>query len=90
MNGYLVMAIIIPWVFWGIVMGLLIMANRSWINVLLMPVALTVLILAIAGLASAQDAFWASLVLHMLLLIMFLRSFASFRRDKNNNEKLQG
>ena len=86
MTNTLVLALVIPWVFWGVLMGLLFASGRSWINILLIPVAITVLILIVASL-SVHDAFWGSLVLHLFLLVFFLRSYISFvlRERKKNN-----
>lgn len=84
MNTTLVIALVIPWLFWGITMGMLIAAGRSWINILLIPVGISLVILLIASLASARDAFWASLILHLFVLIMFLRSYAALKRSKEN------
>jgi len=78
MSTTLVIALVVPWVFWGVVMGLLIAAERSWINMLLIPVGITVVILAVASFSSVRDAFWASLILHLFLLVFFLGSYASF------------
>ncbi len=78
MNATLVVALVVPWIFWGVLMGLLITGGRSWINMLLIPVGITVVILAIASLSSVRDAFWASLILHLFLLVFFLGSYVSF------------
>ena len=78
MSATLVVALVVPWVFWGVLMGLLIAAGRSWINMLLIPVGITVVILAVASLTSVHDAFWASVILHLLLLVFFLGSYVSF------------
>jgi len=78
MSTTLVIALVVPWVFWGVVMGLLIAAERSWINMLLIPVGITVVILAVASLSSVREAFWASLILHLFLLVFFLGSYVSF------------
>ena len=78
MSTTLAVALIVPWVFWGVMMGLLIAAGRSWINMLLIPVGITALILAVANLSSVREAFWASLILHLFLLVFFLGSYVSF------------
>lgn len=78
MNANLAVALVIPWVFWGILIGLLLATGRSWINMLLLPVGITVVILVVAGIASAREAFWASLILHFFLLIFFLWSYIAF------------
>lgn len=78
MSATLLGALLVPWVFWGVLMGLLIAAGRSWINMLLIPVGITVLTLVISGLTSDRAAFWASLILHVFLLLFFLGSYASF------------
>ncbi len=78
MSVTLVVALVIPWVFWGILMGLLIAGGRSWINMLLIPAGTTVVILVIASLVSVQEAFWASLILHLFLFVFFLGSYVSF------------
>ena len=78
MSATLVVALVIPWIFWGVLMGLLIAGGRSWINMLLIPVGITVVILAIASLSSDRDAFWASFILHLFLLVFFLGSYVSF------------
>lgn len=78
MSATLVVALVIPWVFWGVLMGLLIAGRRSWINVLLIPVGINVVILAIAGISSVRGAFWASVILHLFLLIFYVGSYLSF------------
>jgi hypothetical protein len=78
MSPTLVVALVVPWVFWGVMMGLLIAAGRSWINLLLIPAGITVVILVVASLSSVRDAFWASLILHLFLFVFFLGSYVSF------------
>ena len=78
MSTTLVVALVVPWVFWGVMMGLLIAAGRSWINMLLIPAGITVVILVVASLSSVRDAFWASLILHLFLFVFFLGSYVSF------------
>jgi hypothetical protein len=78
MSTTLAVALVIPWVFWGVLAGLLVIAGRSWINVLLIPVGITVLILLIASVSSVWDALWISLILHLFLLVYFLGSYISF------------
>jgi len=78
MNTTLVVALVVPWIFWGILMGLLIAAGRSWLNLLLFPVCITVLILIIASLSSVRGAFWTSFILHLFLLVFFPGSYLSF------------
>ncbi len=78
MSITMAVALIVPWIFWGILMGLLIAAGRSWINMLLIPALITVVILGIAGISSVRNAFWASLILHLFLLVYFLKSYISF------------
>jgi len=85
MSAYLAVALVIPWVFWGILIGFLIAGARSWTGVLLIPVGATVVVLIIS-LVSVQEAFWASLILHLFLLVYFLGSYISFvlsERKKN-------
>lgn len=86
MSATLAVALAVPWVFWGVLMGLLIASGRSWINLLLIPAGITVVILAIASLSSVRGAFWTSLILHILLLFYFLGSYTSFviRERKKN------
>jgi hypothetical protein len=78
MSTTLAIALAVPWVFWGVLMGLLIATGRSWVNMLLIPVIITVVILAVANLSSVRDAFWASLILHLFLLVFFLGSYLTF------------
>ena len=78
MSITLAVALVVPWVFWGVLMGLLIAAGRSWVNMLLISVSITVVILAVANLSSVRDAFWASLILHLFLFVFFLGSYLSF------------
>ena len=78
MSTTLVVALVVPWVFWGVMMGLLIAAGRSWINMLLIPAGITVVILVVASLSSVRDAFWASVILHLFLFVFFLGSYVSF------------
>ena len=78
MSITLAVALVVPWIFWGVLMGLLIAAGRSWINMLLIPVGITVVILAVANLSSVREAFWASLILHLFLFVFFLGSYLSF------------
>lgn len=86
MSANLVVALVIPWLFWGTVIGLLIAGGRSWINILLIPAVFTVVILLIARFASDQEAFWSSLILHIFLLVFFVGSYVSFvlRQRKKN------
>jgi hypothetical protein len=78
MSTTLVVALVVPWIFWGVIMGLLIATGRSWINMLLIPAGITVVILVVASLSSVRDAFWISLILHLFLFVFFLRSYVSF------------
>ncbi len=78
MSITLAVALVVPWIFWGVLMGLLIAAGRSWINMLFIPVGITVVILAVANLSSVREAFWASLILHLFLFVFFLGSYLSF------------
>ena len=78
MSTTLAVALVAPWVFWGVLMGLLIAAGRSWINMLLIPAGITIVILAVANLSSVRDAFLVSLILHLFLLVFFLGSYVSF------------
>ena len=88
MGSTLAIALVVPWLFWGVLIGLLIYAGRSWVNVLLVPGLITVVILAIARLSSVQDAFWSSLVLHLFLLAFFLWSYIAFVfRERRRKER---
>lgn len=78
MTTTLAVALLIPWVFWGVIMGLLFRSGSSWINLLLIPVGITVVILAVAGFSSDRDAFWTSLFLHVFLLVYLPGSYISF------------
>ena len=78
MSTTLVVALVVPWIFWGVMMGLLVAAGRSWVNMLLIPAGITVVILVVASLSSVRDAFWASLILHLFLFVFFLGSYVSF------------
>jgi hypothetical protein len=78
MNTMLAVALVIPWIFWGLLTGFLIAAGRSWINMLLIPACITVVILATAGLSSIRNAFWISLVLHFILFLFFTGSYVAF------------
>lgn len=87
MSITLVIAFVVPWVFWGVLIGLLIAAGRSWINMLLIPVGITLVILAVASLSSVRDAFWGSIMLHLFLFIFFLGSYVSFiLRERKKKE----
>jgi hypothetical protein len=87
MSTTLVAALVIPWVFWGVLIGLLIAGGRSWTNMLFIPVGITVPILIIS-IISVRGAFWASLILHFILLVYFLGSYVSFvlRERKKRDE----
>lgn len=78
MSSTFVVALIIPWIFWGILMGLLIAGRRSWINMLLIPAGITIVILVIATLSSVNNAFWVSFIIHLFLFVYFLKSYISF------------
>ena len=86
MSVSLLVALLIPWIFWGVLMGLLFMAGRSWINLLIIPVGLTAVILLAANFTSDRSVLWGSLGLHAIILIVFLWSYISFmlgqRQDK--------
>jgi hypothetical protein len=88
MSVTLAATLLIPWVFWGILMGLLIYAGRSWINMLLFPVGITIMILAIASLSSIRDAFWFSLILHLFLFVFFLGSYIFFLLRERKKKRL--
>ena len=45
---------------------------------LLIPAGITVVILAIASVVSVREVFWATLILHLFLLVFFLGSYVSF------------
>lgn len=85
MSTTLVFALLIPWIFWGTAMGLLLVAGRSWINLGVIPVGITVVILLVALGSSIADAFWASLILHAVLLVVFLGSYVSFLLRERKN-----
>jgi hypothetical protein len=78
MSTTLMVALVVPWIFWGVMMGLLIVAGRSWINLLLIPACITVVILGVASLSSIREAFWISLILHLFLFVFFLGSYVAF------------
>ena len=86
MSTTLAVALVIPWVFWGILMGLLIAAGRSWLNLLQFPVCITVLILIVASVSSVRGAFWTSLILHFFLLVFFLGSYLCFMLGERKNK----
>jgi hypothetical protein len=87
MSTTLAVALVVPWIFWGVLMGLLIATGRSWINMLLIPAGITVVIWAIASLSSVHDAFWASVILHLFLLVFFLGSYVSFVLREQKKQK---
>ena len=87
MSITLAVALVVPWVFWGVLMGLLIATGRSWTNMLLIPVGITVVILAVASLSSVRDAFWGSLILHLFLFVFFLSSYFSFILRERKKKK---
>jgi hypothetical protein len=87
MSTTLAVALVVPWVFWGVLIGLLIAAGRSWINILLIPACITVVILVIASLFSVRDAFWTSLILNLFLLVFFLGSYVSFVLRERKKKK---
>ena len=87
MNTTLAIALVVPWIFWGVLMGLLIASGRSWINLLLIFIGINVLILAIAGLSSELEAFWFSLILHLFLLVFFTGSYVSFIFKEHRKKK---
>lgn len=78
MNATLIMALLVPWVFWGVLMGLLKMAGRSWINLVLIPIGISVVFLIVSGFTSASGVLWLSMLLHILLLLFFFVSFVRF------------
>ena len=88
MNTDLTWALAIPWIFWGILTGLLCLAGRSWVNMLLIPVGITAVVLMISRLAPAREIFWASLLLHLVLLVYFIWSAIALelktRREKQD------
>ena len=68
--------------------ALLIYANRSWFNVMLIPVLMTIVILMIAAVASSREAMWFSLLVHLVVFVYFLVSYRSFViRDREQKEK---
>jgi hypothetical protein len=87
MSKTLAVALVVPWVLWGILIGLLIAAGRSWINILIIPACITVVILAMAILSSVRNAFWASLIINLFLLVFFLGSYVSFVLRERKKKK---
>jgi hypothetical protein len=87
MSTTLADALIVPWVFWGALMGLLIATGRSWINLVLFPIITTVVILAIASLASVREAFWTSFIVHLFLFVFFLGSYVAFVLRERKNRR---
>ena len=90
MNTDLVIALLIPWVFWGILAALLCYARRSWFNVLLVAVLVSIPLLLVAAVASARDALWSSLVLHLVALVYFLVSSIGSVRRQRRQKQAQG
>ena len=85
---HLVISLLVPWAFWGILAALLIYAKRSWFNVVLIPVLMTVVILMIAAVASPREAMWFSVLLHLVVFVYFVVSYRSFvTRDRGKKEK---
>ena len=87
MSATLAVALAVPWIFWGLAIGLLITAGRSWINMLLIPSGITLVILAVAGLSSVRNAFRLSLILHLFLLVFFLVSYLLFVLKERNKRR---
>jgi len=87
MDTALTVALLVPWIFWGILTGLLIVGRRSWINMLLIPTGITILIFTIASLSSTKEALWASITLHLFLLVLFIVSYISFALKEQKKKK---
>ena len=49
MSTSMIVSLAVPWVFWGAIIGLAIVAGRSWVNLLLIPVGITVVLLILAA-----------------------------------------
>lgn len=78
MSTALVVALLIPWIFWGTLMTLLFVAGRSWVQLGVIPVGITVVLLASAGLSSDRHALWASAILHLIVLVAQLGAYLAF------------
>ena len=88
LNMHLVISLLVPWAFWGILAALLYYASRSWFNVMLIPVLITIVILIVAAVAPSREAMWFSLLLHLVMFVYFLVSCRSFvTRDRGVKEK---
>ena len=87
MSSTLIISLALPWLIWGVLMVLLMIANRSWIGLILPPLGTTIVLLAVAHLASVREAFWFSLSLHLALLLFFLASYLRFRSQQRNNRE---
>ena len=62
------------------------MSGRSWVNLLLIPVGITVVLLILAALHSAMEAFRVSILFPFFFLVYFLGSYISFViRGKRKN-----
>lgn len=88
LNTDCLIALIIPWLFWGVLSALLFYAGRSWFNVLMIAALVTIVLLLVTGISSAKDAMWISLLLHLFLLAYFGFSYAVFvLRTKEHGDK---
>jgi hypothetical protein len=67
--------------------ALLFYARRSWFNVLMIAVLVSIVLLVVAGVASANDAMWVSLLLHLFLLVYFVFSYVTFVIRERREEK---
>lgn len=87
MDNNLLVALLIPWVFWGIFMGLLKYAGRSWINLVVIPFGITVVLLLVAIMVSVKEAFWLSVTAHIVFLLLMVASYLKTKMVENKNNK---
>lgn len=90
MSATLIFALLIPWAFRGVFIGLMMAARRSWISMPVIPIAISGVLLFGAKFSSDQPVFVASAVSHLFFLVFFLGSFLSFMLAEQRKKKNGG
>ena len=83
----MIIGLLITWLFWSIMIGILIYYKRSWINVVAIPIVLSVPVI-ILNFIYQPLAIWMPLLFYIILTIAMLINLRKIKRkmDEEKNE----
>ncbi|TYQ13253.1 UNVERIFIED_CONTAM: hypothetical protein Cloal_4319 [Acetivibrio alkalicellulosi] len=65
----MIAGIIVTWGFWLLGIGVLIYWKRSWVNLIIIPIILTIIIYLLS-VCSDKLSMWFSIITHLFLILM--------------------